>query len=145
MATLQTEMSRLLQTFFDAPAGGGGLRRWHPAMDIVETEEHMVLRVDLPGVDETDVTVELTDDVLTISGERRHEQEVAKGGYYRIERATGAFARSLTLPAGVDAEAVQARFDKGVLEVRIPKPQRRRPRRVAVSVGDAPRTIEAET
>jgi HSP20 family protein len=150
LSSLQAEMNRLFHTFFDTPtsgsgsAGNGGLRRWHPAMDLVETDEHFVLRADLPGVDENDVKVELEDNVLTISGERRHEQEVKNGGYYRIERASGAFARTLTLPEGVDAEAVQASFDKGVLEVRIPKPAERKPRRVAISVGDAPATIEAQ-
>jgi HSP20 family protein len=150
LSSLQAEMNRLFHTFFDTPtsgsgsAGNGGLRRWHPAMDLVETDEHFVLRADLPGVDENDVKVELEDNVLTISGERRHEQEVKNGGYYRIERASGAFARTLTLPEGVDAEAVQASFDKGVLDVRIPKPAERKPRRVATSVGDAPATIEAQ-
>ena len=147
LSSLQSEMNRLFQSFFDTPAtsgGTGGLRRWHPAMDLVETEDHFVLRADLPGVAESDVKVELEDNVLTLSGERRHEQEVKKGGYYRIERASGAFARTLTLPEGVDAEAVEATFDKGVLEVRIPKPAERKPRRVAISVGDAPATIEAQ-
>jgi HSP20 family protein len=152
LSSLQAEMNRLFQTFFDTPASGSGsgsggnsgLRRWRPPMDLVETEDHFVLRADLPGVDENDVKVELEDSVLTISGERRHEQEVKQGGYYRIERASGNFARQLTLPDGVDADAVEASFDKGVLEVRIPKPAEHQPRRVAISVGDAPATIEAE-
>jgi HSP20 family protein len=149
LSSLQAEMNRLFHTFFDTPTSGtgtggnAGLRRWHPAMDLVETDEHFVLRADLPGVDENDVKVELEDSVLSISGERRHEQEVKKGGYYRIERATGSFARTLTLPDGIDADAVQASFDKGVLEVRIPKPAERKPRRVAITVGDAPATIES--
>jgi HSP20 family protein len=148
LSSLQAEMNRLFQSFFDTPATGGtqpngGLRRWHPAMDLVETEDHFVLRADLPGVAENDVKVELEDNVLTLSGERRHEQEVKKGGYYRIERASGTFARSLTLPEGVNPEAVEASFDRGVLEVRIPKPEERKPRRVAISVGDTPATIEA--
>jgi len=147
LSSLQAEMNRLFQSFFDTPStsgGTGGLRRWHPAMDLVETEDHFVLRADLPGVAESDVKVELEDNVLTVSGERRHEQEVKKGGYYRIERASGTFARTLTLPEGVDADAVEATFDKGVLEIRIPKPAERKPRRVAISVGDAPATIEAQ-
>lgn len=152
LSSLQAEMNRLFQTFFDTPSsssgsgsgGTAGLRRWHPPMDLVETDGFFVLRADLPGVDENDVKVELEDNVLTISGERRHEQEVKNGGYYRIERASGTFARTLTLPDGVDGDAVQATFDKGVLEVRIPKPAERKPRRVAISVGDAPATIEAE-
>ena len=149
LSSLQSEVNRLFQTFFDTPAtgttGGNGntLRRWHPAMDLVETEEHFVLRADLPGVNESDVKVELEDNVLTIAGERRHEEEAKGGGYYRLERATGVFSRSLTLPEGINPEAVQASFDKGVLEVRIPKPEERKPRRVAISVGDQPTTIEA--
>jgi len=150
LSSLQAEMNRLFHTFFDTPASGsgsggnGGMRSWHPAMDLVETDEHFVLRADLPGVDENDVKVELEDNVLTISGERRHEHEAKRGGYFRIERATGSFARTLTLPDGVDPDAVQASFDKGVLEVRIPKPAERKPRRVAISVGDTPATIEVE-
>jgi HSP20 family protein len=147
LSSLQAEVNRLFQSFFDTPAtgaGNGNCRRWHPAMDLVETEDHFVLRADLPGVSEEDVKVEVEDNVLTVSGERRHEQEVAKGGYYRLERASGTFARTLTLPEGVDADAVEASFDKGVLEVRIPKPAERKPRRVAISVGDKPATIEAQ-
>jgi HSP20 family protein len=150
LSSLQSEMNRLFQSFFDTPApqtvnggSGGSMRRWHPAMDLVETDDQFVLRADLPGVAEDDVKVELEDNVLTISGERRHEEEVKKGGFLRVERATGVFTRSLTLPDGVDADAVQATFDKGVLEVRIPKPEQRKPRRVAISVGDQPATIEA--
>ena len=148
LSSLQSEMNRLFQSFFDTPSTGspgtGGLRGWHPAMDLVETDDHFVLRADLPGVDEQDVKVELEDSVLTISGERRHEQEVKKGAYYRIERASGTFARQLTLPEGVDADAVQATFDKGVLEVRIPKPAERTPRKLQIQVGQSPAPIEGQ-
>ena len=146
MHTIQQEMNRLFNTFFDAPAsggGGGGARRWIPAMDLVETEDHFVLRADLPGLTESDVNIEVNENVLTLSGERRHEHEAKKDGYYRLERGSGQFSRSLTLPDGVDADAITASFDKGVLEVRIPKPEERKPRRVAISVGDQPTTIEA--
>ena len=133
--SLQSEMNRLFNTFFDTPTGGGGnggtLRRWIPPMDLVETEDHY----DLPGLSEEDVNVELEDNVLTVSGERKAEHESRKEGYYRIERASGSFQRSLTLPEGVNAEAIEASFDKGVLEVRIPKPEERKPRKVAISVG----------
>jgi HSP20 family protein len=68
-----------------------------------------------------------------VSGERKAEHEATKGGYHRVERAFGAFVRSLTLPDGVDPEAIEARFDRGVLEVRIPKPEQRKPRRIEVA------------
>jgi HSP20 family protein len=136
--SFQSEMNRLFNTFFDTPTGSpgnGGARRWLPAMDLVETDDHFVLRADLPGLSEGDVNVELEDNVLTVSGERKAEHESRKEGYYRIERASGSFQRSLTLPEGVNAEAIEASFDKGVLEVRIPKPEERKPRKVAISVG----------
>ncbi len=147
--TLQGEMNRLFASFFDTPTtrngGGGGARRWIPAMDLVETGEHFVLKADLPGMTEADVKIEIEKNVLTVSGERRTELEDKHEGYYRLERSTGAFARSLTLPEGVDADAVSAAFEDGVLEVRIPKPAQAQPRRVQIAVGGGePRTIEAD-
>jgi HSP20 family protein len=146
--TLQNEMNRLFNSVFDTPppnggGGGAGLRRWIPAMDLVETDDDFVLRADLPGLAEGDVNIELEDNVLTVSGERKSEHEERKEGYYRVERASGSFSRSLTLPEGVNADAIKASFDKGVLEVRIPKPEERKPRKVAITVGGGePKTIE---
>lgn len=145
--TMQTEMNRLFNTFFDSPtpsngAGHPAVRRWIPAMDVVETEDHFVLRADLPGMSEGDVNIELEDHVLTIAGERKAEHEHKGEGYYRVERASGAFSRSLTLPEGVDADGIQASFEAGVLEVRIPKPEQPKPRKVQISLGNATKTIE---
>jgi HSP20 family protein len=145
--TIQNEMNRLFNTLFESPgqagnAGSAGVRRWIPAMDLVETDEDFVLRADLPGLTEKDVHIELEDNVLTISGERKAEHEERKEGYYRVERSSGTFSRSLTLPEGVNPEAVKASFDRGVLEVRVPKPEERKPRKVAISVGGSPKTIE---
>jgi len=143
LTSLQSEMNRLFNTFFDTPTtGNGAARRWIPAMDLVETDEHFVLKADLPGLTEDDVSIEVEDKVLTVSGERKAEHEDKREGYVRVERSYGSFRRSLTLPEGVDPEAVSASFDKGVLEVRIPKPEERKPRRVAIQVGDRPAAIE---
>ena len=150
--SLQGEMNRLFSTFFDTPTsrgangpGNGATRRWIPAMDLVETQDGFVLKADLPGMTEGDVNVELENNVLTISGERKTEHEAHHEGYYRIERATGSFSRALSLPEGVEPEAVTATFDNGVLTVRIPKPEQAKPRRVKIGVGDgAPKTIEAD-
>jgi HSP20 family protein len=152
--TLQTEMNRLFNTFFDQPpaAGRAGVpaRRWIPAMDLVEIEGHYILRTDLPGLTDEDVNVELQDNVLTISGERKAEHETHQEGYYRLERPFGGFSRSLTLPEGIDPDGVRARFDRGVLELRIPKPEQKKPRQVQIKLGTSadedPKTIEsAET
>src|SRR6476661_5592440 len=112
LTTLQNEMNRLFSSAFDTPSGGNGstLRRWMPAMDLVETEDHFVLTADLPGLGEEDVNIEVEDRVLTVSGERKATHESAKDGYHRVERAFGSFSRSLTLPEGVNAEAVEASF-----------------------------------
>ena len=144
MQTIQQEMNRLFGSLLDAPegSGGGSLRRWIPAMDLVEEGDHYVLRADLPGVREEDINVELEEDVLTISGERRAEHEERKEGYYRVERASGRFSRSLTLPDGIDPDSIEAQFENGVLTVTIPKPEERRPRRVAISVGEKSPVIE---
>jgi len=144
LGSLQNEMNRLFNTVFDAPApgNGGAMRRWMPAMDLIETGEHFVLRADLPGMDQDDIQIELEDGTLTLSGERKAEHESKNEGFYRVERAFGAFSRSLALPKGVDPEGVSASFDRGVLEVRIPKPEERKPRRIEISGTDR-QTIEA--
>ncbi len=145
LSSLQHEMNRLFNTMFETPSaeGGSGLRRWTPAMDLVETDDHFVLRADLPGMSQEDISIEVEDRALTVSGERKAEHEVRQEGFHRVERSFGRFSRSLTLPEGVDPEAVSASFDRGVLEVRVPKPEERKPRRISIGVGGGePATIE---
>jgi HSP20 family protein len=143
LSSLQSDMNRFFDAMFQAPARGGQsspLRRWTPAMDLAETEDAFVLRADLPGVSQEDVNIELEDTVLTVSGERKSEHDDKGEGFYRVERAFGAFSRSLTLPKGIDPEAIAAQFTDGVLEVRIPKPEQRKPRRIAIN--GEPRELE---
>jgi HSP20 family protein len=146
--SLQHEVNRLFSAFFDTPGVGAGdgesgaIARWLPAMDLIETDNEFVLRADLPGLSEDDVKVELEDNVLTISGERKAEHEEREEGFYRLERAHGKFQRSLTLPEGVDSDNVTATFDRGVLEVRIPKPTQREPHRVSIGIGTSAPAIE---
>ena len=100
--TIQNEMNRLFNTYFDQPAATGrasaASRRWVPAMDLVETADQYILRADLPGLSDDDINIQLEDNVLTISGERKTQHEMHEEGYYRVERASCSFARSLTLP-----------------------------------------------
>src|ERR687888_164659 len=127
------EVNRLFNTLFDLQ--DTDVQRWVPAMDLMEADDHFVLHADLPGLAEDDVSIEVQDNTLTISGERKSEHEERQRGWYRLERSFGRFSRSLSLPEGVDADAISAGFDKGVLEVRIPKPEERKPRRVAIKAG----------
>jgi HSP20 family protein len=150
LTSLQSEMNRLFSAFFDAGGtgeeGGAGtaLRRWVPPMDLIETDDEFVLRADLPGLSEGDVRLEVEDNILTISGDRRPEHEGKGEGFYRLERPYGPFSRRLTLPEGIDPDQIKARFEKGVLEVRIPKPQQRQPHKVQIAVGGRPEAIEGQ-
>jgi HSP20 family protein len=128
--SLQSDFNRFFEGFLGRPVAGSP--RWAPAMDLSETDDSLVLRADLPGLDREDVSIEVKDNVLTVSGERRDEHEDERKGYHRIERSYGSFARSLSLPRGIDPAGVSAGFDKGVLEVRIPKPAEREPHRVEI-------------
>jgi HSP20 family protein len=127
------EIDRVFDAFFGQTDRG---RRWMPPIDLVEAEDHFVLKADLPGLAEGDVNIEVQDGTLTISGEREAEHEQREKGWYRIERSFGSFNRSLTLPDGVDPDRIDASFANGVLEVRIPKPEERKPRRISISGGN---------
>src|SRR5688572_6329878 len=100
--SLQSEVNRLFDGFFGsgraAANGNGAARRWVPAMDLAETEGHLVLTADLPGLGEDDISIEIKDGVLTIAGERRGGSEQGGKGFHRVERSFGRFSRSLTLP-----------------------------------------------
>src|ERR1700749_2857570 len=140
LGTIQSDMNRLFNSFFDTPttANGTTFRRWIPAMDLVETDGAFVLKADLPGLTESDVNIEVEENVLTISGERKSDPQDRRAGYYRVERSYGSFRRSLTLPEGVEAEAVKATFANGVLEVTVPKPVQQASPKVQIAVAGAP-------
>ena len=125
-----TEMTRLFNTLLTG--SDESPQRWSPAIDLAEADDHFVLRADVPGMSEEDIKIEIRDATLTISGERKAEHERSERGFYRIERAFGRFQRQLTLPEGIDPGAVTADFDEGVLSVRIPKPEKVKPQRIAI-------------
>lgn len=132
------ELSRLEREMEDAfgrlPAGrlGDWERGWTPAVDMVDHDDEIVLRADLPGLDEKDIEVRVHDHVLTIQGERKEETEEKKEDYYYSERSYGAFARTLSLPAGVEADKVKATFKKGVLEVHLPKAKEAKAKKIEI-------------
>ena len=140
------EFDRLFSTLFNDSRNAGSVQRWVPPMDLVEADDSFVLKADLPGLSEDDVAIEVQDNVLTISGSRQAEHERKEQGWFRLERSYGSFSRSLTLPDGVDPDKIAATFDRGVLEVRIPKPEERKPRRISIGAnGKAHKTIEGST
>jgi HSP20 family protein len=107
-------------------------RGWAPAVDMLDRDDEIVLRADLPGLDEKDIEVTVHDHTLTIQGERTEEKEEKKEEYCFSERSYGAFTRTLPLPAGVEADKVKATFKKGVLEVHLPKAKEAKGRKIEV-------------
>ncbi len=121
-----SEMNRMLDDVFGGLARRPGgqqrtqqLTEWAPAIDVVSKDGDLVIRAELPGVNQEDVDITLQNNVLTISGERKAEQEEERGGYYVRERRYGSFSRSLALPEGLDESKIHARYENGVLEVRV--------------------------
>jgi HSP20 family protein len=115
---LAREMEETFGRFFPAWSEERG---WMPAVDMVDEKDEIVVKADLPGLDQKDIEVTVQDGTLTIRGERKEEREEKKEDYFYAERSYGTFMRSLPLPRGVDADKVKATFKKGVLEVRLPK------------------------
>ncbi len=144
LAALQSEMSRFMNQVWGTPAAGGGNggTTWLPALDMWETDDALVISVDLPGVDEDKVSLEVEDGVLTISGTRERKVEQKDDRYYRFERRYGTFSRSVTLPQGVNEEDIKASFANGVLEITVPKPAERKPKRISIGTRGA---IEGES
>jgi HSP20 family protein len=136
LASFQDEMNRMFNEFFRGGSGGEagwGVRTWAPPVDIYETDEAVVLKAELPGVSKEDVTVEVHQNTLILRGQRRHEAEVKEENYHRVERAYGTFQRSFVLPTMVDQEHVQATYKDGVLELRLPKSEAAKPKRIAIT------------
>ena len=126
MHRLSDEMSQFFNRFGLSRDVGFGLEPsfWAPQVDVLRKCDDLVVRADLPGLSKDDISVDVTDNVLTIRGERREESKEEGEGYYWHERSSGSFARSIPLPESADPERAAARFENGVLEVRLPAPER---------------------
>jgi len=135
LATLQEQVNRLFEAPFAGRHGeGSSLTSWAPAVDIYETENELVIKADLPDINEKDLDVRVENNMLTIRGERKFEQKVKEENYLRIERTYGTFSRSFSLPTTVSTESIQAEYKNGVLTVQLPKRAESKPRQVKVNV-----------
>jgi HSP20 family protein len=136
LQSFQDEMNRMFEQFFRGGTGeeaGWGVRTWTPPVDIYETDDALILKAELPGVSKDDVSIEIHQNTLVLRGERKHEAEVKEDRYHRVERAYGSFQRSFMLPTLVDQEHVHASYHDGVLELRLPKSEAAKPKRVAIT------------
>lgn len=127
---LQDEFHRFFEDFGQdlSPAE----EEFRPAMDIRETDEAYIVEADVPGIKKDDIQIEVNNDVLTIKGERKEEHEEKEKDYHRMERQYGSFRRSISIPGGIKHDAVEAKFDDGVLRVTLPKREDTKPRRIEV-------------
>lgn len=131
LASFQNEMSRWMNGLFDGP--GRVTQSWVPALDVWETPSEVVYAFDLPGIPEESISIEVKEETLTVSAEREKTDETSEDGFYRFERRFGSFARAVGLPQGVDQDQIAARYENGVLEIRVPKPEEQQPRKIALA------------
>jgi HSP20 family protein len=111
-------------------------RPWAPAVDILETENELVLKADVPGVDLKDIDIQLENGTLTVKGERKFEKEATNKGFHRMERSYGSFVRIFTVPETVEAENVKAAYEAGVLTITLPKKEIAKPKAIKVQVSN---------
>lgn len=136
MTRMQRDMDRIFSRMGQGQGGGGGEMAWMPKIDVKRAGDDVVVRAELPGMRPEDVDVELQDNILTISGERKQEEQRENEGWLIQESNYGSFERSLSIPEGVDAGAISANFDNGVLEVRVPQAfKQMEPQRTKIQIG----------
>jgi HSP20 family protein len=140
LAALQNEMSRFMNGLVEGD--GRTEQSWIPTADVWETEDEVVYALDLPGIPEDKISVELEDGALTVKAERVREETVDKGRFHRVERRFGSFTRTIGLPPGVSESDVTARYEQGVLELHVRKPEQPKPRKIEIGVGTEQKTIE---
>jgi len=130
---IQAEVNRLLDNFLGRPSNTGGMDRvWSPAVDMYETKDDLVVVAELPGLNEKDIHLSITGDVLSVRGERQWSHEQKQDSFYRGERWYGKFERNLPLPISVQADKVTASYRDGVLTIRLPKVEEIKPREIKI-------------
>ncbi|MBT1073509.1 Hsp20/alpha crystallin family protein [Pelotalea chapellei] len=136
LRSMQEQMNKLLNLSWNHDLSGEDLKEgiWQPSVDIYETEDSIVIKAELPDVDQKDIEVRIEDSTLILKGERKHEGDVKKENYHRIERYFGTFQRSFSLPATVQQENVSATCERGVLTITLPKKEDTRPKQIKVEV-----------
>jgi HSP20 family protein len=131
VADIQSEVNRLFDNFVGRPAAG---RVWAPPVDMHATKDDLVLTLELPGINEKDVAVTITGDLLTVKGERKFEQQVKDEDFLHVERTYGKFERLIQLPMAVQADKVKATYRDGVLEIRLPKAEELKPKEIKIDI-----------
>jgi HSP20 family protein len=134
LANWQDQVNRIFESALAGRSEASAMTAWAPSVDIYETENELVLKADLPDLNEKDLDVRVENNMLTIRGERKFEQKVKEENYLRIERTYGSFSRSFSLPNTVSPEAIKAEYKNGVLTVEMPKRAESKPKQVKINV-----------
>lgn len=135
LGSFREEMDRLWNRFFsERPLVRDYTEEWTPSVDISETEDKLLIKADLPGLDAKDVNVSISGDLLTIKGEKKREKEEKDEHHHYVERFSGSFQRSFRLPVNVQADKVEAAFDKGVLKVTLPKVEEAKKKEIEIKI-----------
>jgi len=135
LTLLRNRMDRLLNKISDEDTPAlTAATTWAPTTDIVETKDTLLVRCELPGIEEKDVNVEIENGVLTISGDRKFEEKTKEKNFHRVERAYGKFVRSFTLPTNIATDNVKATFTDGLLELMLPKKEEAKPKKINLEI-----------
>jgi HSP20 family protein len=137
-AAMHTELSRLMNGVFEGT--GRETQAWVPTLDVWETEAEVVYAFDLPGIPKDAIAIEVEDGALTVSATREREEKVERDRFMRFERRYGSFSRTVGLPHGVSEDAIKASYEHGVLEIRVPKPEQPKPKRIEIA-GDGEQPV----
>ena len=134
LAPFDSQLGRVLNDFLGRTSSDSSLTTWAPAVDIFETEHELVVKADLPDVKPEELDIRVENNILTIRGERKFEKKVDENNYLRVERSYGSFSRSFSLANTVNAEAIKADYQNGVLTLTIPKREEAKPKQIKVNV-----------
>jgi HSP20 family protein len=133
---MRRDMDRLWDSFFDvAPRRRGEDRgEWLPSLDVSETKNELMVKAEVPGMDPKDITISLSDGMLTIKGEKKQEKEEKEADYHLVEREYGSFVRSVRLPKGVQGDKISASYKDGILKIALPKSEEAKKKEIRIKV-----------
>jgi HSP20 family protein len=144
MLSIRNTMDRMFDSALAGSPDGWQPMAWDLALDVVENKDEFVVKASVPGINPDDLEITYNNNTLTIRGEIKDEKEVEEARYHLRERRYGSFARSLTLPAGIEANKIEASYEAGVLKLRLPKAEEIKPKKIAIHTKAEPKVIEAK-